>query len=404
MTGSGPLAGIRVLDFCWIGAGALVTKTLAELGASIYRIESRTHPDNLRLAPPFRPGAEGLEGSGYFASRNPSKQSVALNMSTDEGRAMAIELASKVDVVTSNFRPGVMERWGLDYESLRPVNPSVVYMTMPMQGSTGPHSRYIGFGSTIAALAGIVALSGQPGRTPVGTGTHYPDHVPNPGHTLVALLAALRHRARTGEGQSIELSQLESTINVIGPAILEASTGSTPEMTGNRIPSAAPHTSYRCADDQWIVVSCRTDAEWAGLAAALDRAELATDPRFARLEDRKAHEDELDAEVAAAIAIRDREPLLELFARSSVPASPVKSSRDIVEDRVLWERGFWQSIHHPVIGEMPISRSPFRRVGEARPELVRPPLLGEHTWEVLSAELGLDRAEYERLVADKVLY
>ena len=142
MTGS-PLAGIRVLDFCWIGAGGLVTKALAELGAAVYRVESQSHPDNLRLAPPFRPGTEGLEASGYFASRNSSKQSVALNMKTDKARELAVELGGKVDMVTSNFRPGVMERWGLGYEAVRAINPSVIYLTMPMQGATGPHSFVI---------------------------------------------------------------------------------------------------------------------------------------------------------------------------------------------------------------------------------------------------------------------
>ncbi|TPX02704.1 CoA transferase, partial [Schumannella luteola] len=115
MTAGRPLEGFRILDFCWIGAGALVTKTLAELGASVYRVESRTHPDNLRLSPPFRPGTEGIEASGYFASRNSSKRSVALNMQTAEGRALARRLAEGVDMVSSNFRPGIMERWGMGY-------------------------------------------------------------------------------------------------------------------------------------------------------------------------------------------------------------------------------------------------------------------------------------------------
>ncbi len=399
-----PLEGLRVLDFCWIGAGALVTKTLAELGASIYRIESRRHPDNLRLAPPFRPGSEGLEGSGYFASRNPSKQSVALNMASEEGRELAFELASSVDIVTSNFRPGVMDRWGLSYDRVRAVNPGVIYLTMPMQGASGPNSSYIGFGSTIAALGGLVALSGKPGRTPVGTGTHYPDHVPNPGHALVAVLAAVRHRRRTGDGQSIELSQLESTVNVIGPAILEASAGREPEMAGNRILTSAPHAVFHCTNGQWCVIACETDAQWVALCGVLGLDELADDPRYATLADRKANEDALELEISTAVAGRDRDELVGELASARVPHALVKSSRDIVEDAVLWERGFWQDVEHPVIGTMPISRSPFRRVGRPRAELLRPPLLGEHTWEVLSTELGMSRDQYDRLVKAEVLY
>jgi len=399
-----PLAGLRVLDFCWIGAGALVTKTLAELGAEVYRVESHTHPDNLRLTPPFRPGAEGLEGSGYFASRNSTKQSIAINMATERGREIAFELATKVDVVTSNFRPGIMKRWGFTYEDVRAANPGVIYLTMPMQGADGPHSSFIGFGSTISALAGLVNLSGEPGRVPVGTGTHYPDHVPNPGHALVAMLAAIRHARRTGEGQEIELSQFESTVNVIGPAILEASLGQEPVVTGNRTDDAVPNGVFQCSDRAWVVVSCHTDVQWTALLEVLDLSGLANDPRFRTVPDRKTNEDELEALVAAAVLRHFRSELLVALEAAGIPNAPVNSSRDIVEDPVLWDRGFWQNVQHPVIGAMPISRTPFRVVGHEQFTLVRPPLLGEHTLDVLSRELGMSAEEHDQLVAEKVLY
>lgn len=396
-----PLAGIRVLDFCWIGAGALVTKTLAELGASVYRIESRSHPDNLRLSPPFRPGTEGLEASGYFASRNSTKQSIALNMTTGKGRELARELVGKVDMVTSNFRPGIMDRWGLGYDAVREINPSAIYMTMPMQGETGPHSRYVGFGSTISALAGIVDLSGIQGRSPVGTGTHYPDHVPNPGHALVAVLAAIRHRRRTGEGQQIELAQFESTVNVIGPAIVAAGLGRAPIASGNRTPSTAPHAAFLCRDMQWMVLSCNTDEQWASLERTL---ELAHHESRMTLAGRKADEDTIEAELRAALARLDRTPAIALLDDAAVPNAPVNSSRDIVEDPGLWERGFWRDIEHPVIGHIPISRSPFRLVDGPQPDVVRPPLLGEHTFDVLHKELGMTRGAYDQLVDEQVLY
>lgn len=400
MTG-GPLAGIRVLDFCWVGAGALVTKTLAELGALVYRVESRSHPDSLRLAPPFRPGTEGLEASGYFASRNSSKQSVALNMKTEKGRALAMELVGKVDIVTSNFRPGIMERWGLGYDDVRALNPSVIYLTMPMQGETGPHASYVGFGSTIAALAGLVDLSAVPGRSPVGTGTHYPDHVPNPGHALVAMLAAILHRRRTGEGQQIELAQFESTVNVIGPAVVAAGLGAVPTATGNRTLSAAPHAAFPCRDEQWMVLSCDTDDQWAALGRALGLPHVKGRETLAG---RKADEDAIEAELRASITRFDRPEVIALLNGAAVPNAPVNSSRDIVEDSGLWARGFWRDIEHPVIGHIPISRSPFRLVDGPQPDVVRPPLLGEHTFEVLHGELGMTQEEYEQLVGEQVLY
>jgi benzylsuccinate CoA-transferase BbsF subunit len=400
VTGS-PLAGIRVLDFCWVGAGALVTKTLAELGASVYRVESRSHPDSLRLAPPFRPGTEGIEASGYFASRNSTKKSVAINMKTEEGRSLALDLVAKVDIVTSNFRPGIMERWGIGYETVRSKNPSVIYLTMPMQGETGPHASYVGFGSTIAALAGLVDLSAVPGRSPVGTGTHYPDHVPNPGHALVAVLAAIRHRRRTGEGQQIELAQFESTVNVIGPAIVAAGLGETPTAMGNRTPSAAPHGAFRCRDGQWIVLSCETDNQWDALELELA---LSHDDSRGTLAGRKAAEDSIEAELRMAFEGIDRPDAIARLTSARVPNAPVNSSRDIVEEPALWARGFWRDIDHPVIGHIPISRTPIRLVDGPQPDVIRPPLLGEQTFEVLSAELGMSREDYDRLVEAKVLY
>jgi benzylsuccinate CoA-transferase BbsF subunit len=379
----------------------LVTKSLAELGASVYRVESRSHPDNLRLAPPFRPGTEGLEASGYFASRNSSKQSIALNMNTGKGRDLAVELVGKIDVVTSNFRPGVMDRWGLGYDAVRSLNPSAIYLTMPMQGETGPHSRYVGFGSTIAALAGLVDLSAVPGRPPVGTGTHYPDHVPNPGHALIAVLAAIRHRRRTGEGQHIELAQFESTVNIIGPAIVAAGLGSAPTATGNRSLSAAPHAAFRCRDGQWIVISCDTDSEWDALERALG---LPHSEQRTTLAGRKANEDAMEADLRDSIERLDRPEAIALLDGAEVPNAPVNSSRDILEEPGLWARGFWRDIEHPVIGHIPISRSPFRLVDGPQPDVVRPPLLGEHTFDVLHGELGMTRDEYDGLVDEKVLY
>jgi benzylsuccinate CoA-transferase BbsF subunit len=398
-----PLAGLRVLDFAWIGAGALVTKALAELGAEIIRVESRARPDNLRSSPPFRPGTSGLDASGYFASRNPGKKSVALNMKHPKAREIALELATRCQVFTSNFRTGVLERWGMAYEDIRKVNPSIVFLAMPMQGSDGPHRDYVGFGSTIGALAGLVHTTGLPGRVPVGTGTHYPDHAPNPGHALVALLAAIYHQQRTGEGQYIELSQLESTVNVVGPGILYSSLGGTVTPTGNRSPAGAPRGVYRCADDQWIAIACRTQAHWQGLVAALDEPSL-RDERFCTVIGRRRHADELDALLSRALVTRSRPDALAILGGAGVPAGPVNNAKDVLADPYLQARGFWQTVDHPVIGEIPMFHLPFRLNGAARPTMTAPPLLGEHTRQVMAELLGLTDPEYESLVDDGVFY
>src|SRR4029077_19494165 len=187
--------------------------------------------------------------------------------SRPEARAIAKQLAQKCSVVTNNFRPGIMERWGLGYADLASADPALIYLAMPMQGSSGPHKSYIGFGSTIAAISGLVEMSGSPDRAPIGTGTHYPDHVPNPGHALVGLLAALFHRARTGEGQYIELAQLESTVNLMGPSIMNyAATGDAARPHGNRRASSVPRGVFPCAgEDCWCAIEVRDDTQWEGL-------------------------------------------------------------------------------------------------------------------------------------------
>ena len=406
MTDERPLTGVRVLDFTWVGAGALATKLMADLGADVIKIESRARPDNLRLAPPFRHGHEDLEGSGYFASRNSSKRSFALNMALPASRAIALRMAAQADVVASNFRPGIMERWGMSYPELKAINPSVVYLTMPMQGSSGPHAAFTGFGATIAALSGLVSLSGLPDRPAVGTGTHFPDHVPNPGHALVGTLAALLHRARTGVGQAVEVSQLESTINVIGPAIVEASLA--PERrqvrAGNRATGASPRGVFPCAiKEDWVAIVCRTDAHWKTLADALGEPGLAFDDRFVTLADRHAHENELERIVSAETRRFDRAELVSVLRQRGVPAAPVNSSKDILSDPDLVARGYWKRLEHPVIGEMSIARPPMLFGSGNGAALTRPPLLGEHTAEIARDILGMTDEDTARLVADGVL-
>lgn len=400
------LAGIRVLDFCWVGAGALVTKLLAEHGAEVIKVESHARPDNLRVSPPFRPGTDGLDASGYFSSRNNDKRSLALNMREERGRELARRLAARCDVVTSNFRPGVMERWGLGYEELVAANPSLVYLAMPMQGSDGPHRDYIGFGSTIAALAGLVQLSGRPDRSPVGTGTHYPDHVPSPGHALVALLAALRRRRLTGEGCRIEVSQLESTVELLAPALAATSAGAPePVRDGNRVPHQCPSAVLRCGGgDEWIALAARDDAEWRALVEVLGAPELGTDARFATHAARKQNEDELERLLAGLSAKRERFELAAALQARGVPAAAVLAGDDVLADAQLAARGFWRTVTHPVMGELTGPAAPFIFDGTRTGAERAAPLLGEHTREIAASLLGLGETEVAELERERVLW
>jgi benzylsuccinate CoA-transferase BbsF subunit len=398
---------LRVLDFCWVGAGAFVTRLLADLGADVIKVESRAHPDNLRLSGPHKSGAKPLEGSGYFASRNTNKKSIALNMGHPEARALAKRLAAQCSVVTNNFRPGIMERWGLGYEDLSAVDPALIYLAMPMQGSRGPHKSYIGFGSTIAAISGLVEMSGSPDRAPIGTGTHYPDHVPNPGHALVGLLAAIFHRARTGEGQYIELAQLESTVNLLGPSILGyAASGALPRRSGNRRNGSVPCGVFPCAgDDVWCAIEIENDRTWRALAETLGRPQWMTDPSFDTLAGRSARIDAIEAKLAQETRALDAEELVARLQARGVASSVVETSRDVMEDRQLNARGYWRQIDHAEMGRITVNVPPFFSTQEGRKrEPSPPPLLGEQTREIATTLLGLSQSECTRLMNEQVLW
>lgn len=400
------LSDVRVLDFCWVGAGSLVTQMLALHGAQVIKIESHRRPDNLRLSPPSRPGITNLDSSGYFASRNANKKSFALNMSDERSRPIVRDLLEQCSVVTSNFRPGVMERWGLDYNSLKDIRPELIYLSMPMQGEEGPFREYVGFGSTIAALSGLVGPSGLPGRRPVGTGTNYPDHVPNPGHALVALLAAIYHRRRTGRGGRIELSQLESTVNMMGPSLLAYSvTGEEPVMLGNRSPERCPQGVFRCqGSDEWLAISVGTDEQWHRMAAVLGLSEGEDSEHFATFALRKAHEDEIEALIEGATRERDARELMVELQREGVPTSVVNSAADVFVDEVLVERDFWHALPHEVLGDFRLASPPFTWSEDDVAPTSSAPLLGEHTYELWTKLLNKSEEQFEHLQAEGVLW
>jgi benzylsuccinate CoA-transferase BbsF subunit len=398
---------IRVLDFCWVGAGAFVTRLLADLGADVIKVESHAHPDNLRLSGPHKAGAKHLEGSGYFASRNTNKKSIALNMGHPQARAIAKQLAQKCSVVTNNFRPGIMERWGLGYAELAAANPALIYLAMPMQGSSGPHKSYIGFGSTIAAISGLVEMSGSPDRAPIGTGTHYPDHVPNPGHALVGLLAAIFHRARTGEGQYIELAQLESTVNLLGPSILRYSaSGALPRRNGNRRNGSAPCGVFPCAvEDEWCAIEIENDRGWQALVDVLGRPPWMTDSRFDTMSGRSADLDAIEGKLAQETRRFKADALVLGLQARGVASAVVETSRDVMEDRQLNARGYWRSIDHAEMGRITVNVPPFFSTDEGRQrEPAPPPLLGEQTREIATTLLGLSESECTRLMNEQVLW
>jgi benzylsuccinate CoA-transferase BbsF subunit len=400
------LKGIRFTDLTWAGAGPFGTKVFSDFGAEVLKIETMSRPDPVRLGGPFRDGIAGTNRSGYFASRNTGKKSIALDLKQDEAREIALKLIAQSDVVSNNFGPGAMERLGLTYDECRKAKPDVIYLSMPMYGEDGPLANLLGVGMTIAAVTGMMWMTGYGrGEAPIGPGTHFPDHAANPYHAAFAVLAALRHRRMTGRGMKIDLSQVESTTNFVGPNVVEAATHNRePEHTGNRSRRDAPHNVFRCAgEDAWCAIAVESDAEWLALAATIGRQDLASRPDLRAAPGRIAAMTELETAVGAWTATRSATDAARTLQTAGVPAARVSSARDLVEeDEQLAARGYWQRLDHPELGRSVFTSPPFRIDGE-RLELERPPLFAEHTEEVLMRLLGMSRDEIASLAERKIL-
>ncbi len=404
-----PLRGVRVVDFTWLGAGPYTTRVLADHGAEVIRVESAKRMDRLRVLPPFRDGIKGdsVNRSGYFADRNSNKLGVTFNLKSPIAVALVLRLIEQADVVTSNFTPGTLAGLGLGYEQARALRPDIIFLEMGMQGNDGPDAKLVGYGQTVSALTGLYHLSGLPGRMPVGTGTNYPDHVAAPAHSAFAVLTALRHRRRTGEGQYIDLSQAETMVSLLGPAILDHTVnGRTDQPQGNRADYAAPQGVYPCAgDDRWVAISAVTDEHWTALADELGARELTDDQRFATTLERHRHHDELDAELASLTSSQDAYALMERLQKRGVPAAVMQTYGDLIDsDPQLRHRNHFAVLDHPEMGPSIYNAPPFTLRNVSEPTMRTPaPLLGQHTREVCTRLLGLDDEQIDALTEQGVL-
>lgn len=413
-----PLEGLRVADFSWFGAGPIAGNTFSTFGAEVIRVESETKVDSLRRVHPFAMNPDGtFKGgynvSGYFNNFNAGKLSIQLNLNTEKGQEIAYRLIEKCDFFLTNFTPRVIDKWNLHYHQIARVNPRIIAAYAPMQGMEGPHRDYLGFGAVLTPVTGISEMSGFPHRPPFGVGTNYPDYVINPGHTVTAMLAALRYRNRTGKGQCIELPQLESVVNTLGTAVVEQlANGTNPSRTGNRNPNAAPHGAFRCADDpssvgspdRWVAIACRDDAEWQRAAAALGHPEAATDPRFATFAARKQNEDELEALINSWTRPLKAEDACAILQAAGVPAGVVQNAQDLLEkDEHIRSRNYYQYVEHPEAGRE-AHDGPAFHLSETPGYIAGPaPLMGEHTMDVCERIIGLSMDEIADLLADGVL-
>jgi benzylsuccinate CoA-transferase BbsF subunit len=399
------LRGIRIADFTWAGAGPFCTKVFSDFGAEVIKVESSSRVDPVRSGGPYKDGVPGINRSGYFASRNSGKKSISLDLKSEEGKKLALRLIQESDVVTNNFGPGVMQRLGLGYDDVKKIKSDIIHLSMPMYGQEGPLASLLGVGMTISAVSGLLWLTAYGPDDPVGPGTHFPDHAANPYHAAFAILGALRYRRKTGRGMRIDLAQVESTINFVGPAVVEyGTTGQEPVQTGNRSVADAPHNLFKClGDDAWCAIAVQDDTQWRALATAMKSAELLKDQTLQKSENRSKRVDEIEARVASWVATQKAADVVQILQQAGVPSAIVARSKDLLTDNPhLAERGYWQQIDHPEVGETTFTSPPYLIDGK-RLELKRPPLIGEHTEMVLRDILGCDAKEIERLKAEGIL-
>ncbi len=409
---SGPLHGLRgvVLTQAW--AGTYCTQLLGFLGADIIQVEVRKRLDSWRgsydmpMPAALReiPSAEhAWNCNPLYNSVNTNKRCVTLDLQAAEGREVFLRMVRHADFVAENFSPRVLGNLGLGYEALRQAKPDVILLSLSAYGNTGPWANVPGIGGTIEPTSGMTALHGYEGGPPLNSGQMYPDAVAGL-YGCGAILAALHHRQRTGEGQYVDLSMQEANLAHIGDAALEWTlTGRQRPRMGNRHTTFAPHGIYPCAgENRWLAIACETEAQWQALCGALGRRDWAADERFAAASARKANEDALDAAINVATAGQDRDTLALRLSAAGVIAAAVLEADEVAADSHLRERRVIETVSHPEAGTWDMVCSPFH-FSKTVPAPARPaPCLGEHNFEVFSELLGMSREEYEALVASGV--
>lgn len=399
-----PLAGLKVLDFMWVMAGPAITRVLADYGATVVRLESMTHIDTARTATPFHEDVPDPERSALYWNMNLGKLGCAINISKPEARPIIEDLVRWADVVTESFSPRAMRQWNLDYGHLREINPSIVMLSSCLMGQTGPLHSFAGFGNLAAAIAGFFDLAGWPDRSPAGPFGAYTDYV-SPRFGVAALLAALDHRRRTGEGQYIDLSQAEASIHLLAPALLDYTVnGRAFVRRGNADPHMCPHGIYPCeGDDQWVAIACELDDQWRALCPLIGKEDLLSDKALANVEGRLPRADDLDKLVGAWTSERSAVEATDGCQGVGVPAHPVQDSEACWSDPQLAHRGHFVTLEHATAGPITLEGSRIRlsrtpaRVGGP------PPLVGNDTSYILGEILGYDEDRIADLYALELL-
>ena len=380
----GPLAGLRVLEITKVWAGPYAGKLLAFLGAEVIKVESLTNLDEMRAY-----GGVDINSAPYFLSINQEVQSVQVNMKSAEGMDMLKQMIAQCDVLLDNLRPGAMERLGLSYDDVCRIRPDIIQLSIKMYGTDGPLGYQTGYAPCFAALGGLTSLVGHKGQTPKGMNIRYGDSTVG-ASAAFAIIAALHHRAQTGEGQFIDLSAVETQSTMIGDSLLAyAMSGEVPIPAANDHPSMAPHGCYQCGDGQWLSLAVASDEEWHRLCQVMDLVW----PEFDNNEARLAAPQALDSLLAQAIAKWDHAPLMQQLRDADVAAYPSQSSLDLLSDALLWETGVYRLVHDSEDNARPIIAAGWSMTPEEATITRAAPKLGEHNDYVYGELLGFSNEE-----------
>ena len=390
--GEPPLKGLRVLDLSRVLAGPFCTMTLADLGAEVIKVEIPGRGDDTRAYPPFINGV-----SSYFLSINRGKKSVTFNLQKKEAREALYKIAEKCDVLLENFRPGVTARLGVDYETLRKVNPRLIYCSISSFGQTGPYASWPGYDLIIQGMGGLMGITGEPGSPPVRIGVAITD-IGAGMYATIAILAALRAREVTGEGQYLDVSMMDGSVSwMTYMAGNYFATGEVPPKLGSAHPSIVPYQAFVAGDGKGILIAAGNDRLWGLMCQGMGLEELKDDPRYTTADDRVKNRGALIPLLQSEFEKAPRDEWLERLRAVGFPCAPVYTLDEIFTDPQVLHRGMLAEMEHPVAGRVK-QIGPALKFSETRCRLTTPPpQLGEHTEEVLKNIAGLTDAEIEGL-------
>ena len=398
-----PLQGIKIIDFGWVLVGPLTTKLLAAYGAEVIKLEGKKRADVCRTQGPFQPANIGLDQSYRFLWTNTGKKSVTINLGSPKGIETAKKFVAWADVVVENFAGGAMDRMGLGYDVLKRENPDIILLSTSMQGQTGPHAGHPGYGMQLTALSGFDSITGWPDSPPVELG-FYTDFIA-PHVNVLAILAALDYRERTGKGQHLDVSQFEAGAHFLAPLFMDYDVNKkVADRVGNTCEESAPHGIYRCrGDDRWVAIVVQNDEEWDRFAVIIGNPAWTNDSRFKSLPARKDHEEELNRLIDRWTIGDTAENIMTLLQKSGIAAGVVQDPRDLMEnDPQLKSRGFFHKLSHPAVGSYTAMRPCFQ-LSKSIAEVSRAPLIGEHNEYAYKTILGLTDEEVAELIVEGVI-